>query len=65
MKINTVYKQGNRNINEDAYVVNEGAAIFAAIDGATGLEGVPGHVASGAVQKVLDAAIKGSHLKAG
>lgn len=63
MKINTVYKQGNRNINEDAYVVNEGAGIFAAIDGATGLEGVPGHVASGAVQKVLDAAIKGESLE--
>ncbi|GGK05137.1 hypothetical protein GCM10007063_29400 [Lentibacillus kapialis] len=63
MQINTVYKQGNRNVNEDAYVVNETTGIFAAIDGATGLEGVPGYIASGAVQRVLDAAGEGEPLK--
>ncbi|GAA0591523.1 hypothetical protein GCM10009001_04530 [Virgibacillus siamensis] len=56
MKIDTLCKKGNRNINEDACVVNEKAGIFAVIDGATGLDGVPGYVASQAVQKVLDEA---------
>ncbi|WP_164667850.1 hypothetical protein [Virgibacillus doumboii] len=63
MIISTVYKKGNRDINEDAYVVNEQAGIFAAIDGATGLEGVPGHVASGAVKNVLDNAKEGEQFE--
>lgn len=62
MKISTVHKKGNRNINEDAYVVNEKAGIFAAIDGATGLEGVPGHIASSAVQDTLASATEGESL---
>lgn len=57
MQVTKVYKRGNRKINEDAYVWNEQAGIFATIDGATGLDGAPGHVASGTVQKVLDEAM--------
>ncbi|PBB05998.1 PP2C family serine/threonine-protein phosphatase [Salimicrobium humidisoli] len=56
MRISTVNKQGNENTNEDAYVVNEKAGVFAAIDGATGLEGVPGHIASHAVRDTLASA---------
>ncbi|SFB01912.1 Protein phosphatase 2C [Lentibacillus halodurans] len=63
MKLNKVYRNGNRSVNEDAYVVNKKAGIFAVIDGATGLEGVPGHIASGAVQSVLDAAIEGESFE--
>ncbi|TFJ91424.1 hypothetical protein [Lentibacillus salicampi] len=55
MKINKLYQKGNRDVNEDAYVINEKTGIFAAIDGATGLEGVPGNIASGAVRQVLSA----------
>ncbi|SDY20802.1 protein phosphatase 2C domain-containing protein [Salimicrobium album] len=56
MRISTVNKKGNGNINEDAYVVNEKAGVFAAIDGATGLEGVPGNIASHAVRDTLASA---------
>ncbi|WP_010531704.1 hypothetical protein [Lentibacillus jeotgali] len=63
MKINTVYKKGNRDVNEDAYVINEKSGVFAAIDGATGLEGVPGHIASGAMREVLNANVMEKSLE--
>ncbi|MGP4105921.1 protein phosphatase 2C domain-containing protein [Virgibacillus sp. L01] len=53
MEITKVYKKGDKEINEDAYVINEDSRIFAAIDGATGLDGIPGYVASQAVQEEL------------
>ncbi|SDQ17389.1 protein phosphatase 2C domain-containing protein [Virgibacillus salinus] len=53
MKITKIYKKGDKDINEDAYVINEDAHIFAAIDGATGLDGMPGYLASHAVQEEL------------
>ncbi|MBP1948319.1 protein phosphatase 2C domain-containing protein [Virgibacillus litoralis] len=53
MKVTEIYKKGDRAINEDAHVINEDAHIFAAIDGATGLDGMPGYLASHAVQEEL------------
>jgi len=50
MKVTKVYEKGVGQINEDAYSINNGAAIYAVMDGATGLEGIPGYVASQAVQ---------------
>ncbi|GAA0433829.1 hypothetical protein GCM10008983_08010 [Lentibacillus halophilus] len=55
MRINTVYKQGGTGSNDDAYVINEQAGVLAAIDGATGLDGIPGHLASHTVQTHLQA----------
>lgn len=54
MKICTVYTKGNREINEDAIVVDTDQNIFAVIDGATGLGGLPGSLASGIVKEYLE-----------
>ncbi|GGB48722.1 hypothetical protein GCM10011409_27880 [Lentibacillus populi] len=56
MKVSNVYKKGGREINEDACVMNEKAGIYAAVDGATGLDGVPGYIASHAVKEELNKA---------
>lgn len=53
MNITKVYKKGDKAVNEDAYVINEDAYIFAVIDGATGLDGIPGYLASQVVQENL------------
>ncbi len=53
MEITKVYEKDDKEINEDAYVINEDSHIFAAIDGATGLDGIPGYVASQAVKEEL------------
>ncbi|WP_449355196.1 hypothetical protein ACUL41_03445 [Virgibacillus natechei] len=57
-----MYKKGDKDINEDAYVIDEDAKVFAAIDGVTGLGGAPGHLASKTVQKVLDGMVKSDSL---
>ncbi|MYL46770.1 hypothetical protein GLV94_14055 [Virgibacillus halodenitrificans] len=54
MEIQKVYKKGDKPINEDCIVVNERAKVFAAIDGATGLAGVPGYLASRTLQEELE-----------
>lgn len=54
MKINTVYRKGSREVNEDTIVVNEAEDIYAVIDGATGLGGLPGALASGIVGAELE-----------
>lgn len=54
MKISTVYQKGNRDINEDAIVVDTNKNIFAVIDGATGLGGLPGSLASGIIKESLE-----------
>lgn len=45
-----VYKQGSNPTNEDAYVVNQEKELFAVIDGATGLGGLPGKIAAETIQ---------------
>lgn len=44
--LEVVYRRGGREVNEDAYVVDQGRGIFAVIDGATGLSGLSGKIAS-------------------
>ncbi|MEW9677443.1 hypothetical protein ABRT01_14860 [Lentibacillus sp. L22] len=56
MHVSSVYKKGSKEINEDACLMNEKAGIYAAIDGATGLYGVPGYIASYAVKEELNKA---------
>lgn len=54
MKVTSVYQNGSRPINEDRVVINEQANIYAAIDGATGLNGgIPGKLASETFQSFL------------
>ncbi|WP_182201446.1 protein phosphatase 2C domain-containing protein [Paraliobacillus salinarum] len=54
MKVTKVYKNGSRPINEDRFVINEQANIYAVIDGATGLDGgLPGKLASETFQTHL------------
>lgn len=55
MNITYVYKKGMKDINEDTCVINHDARIYAAIDGASGLDGVPGYIASQVVQDELHA----------
>ncbi|GGP07485.1 hypothetical protein GCM10011346_03660 [Oceanobacillus neutriphilus] len=45
-----VYKQGSNPANEDAYVENQEKGLFAVIDGATGLGGLPGKMAAETIQ---------------
>jgi hypothetical protein len=47
MKIETIYRKGNRAINEDCFVINKVDRIFEVIDGATGVGGLSGDIASG------------------
>ncbi|MCT1902090.1 protein phosphatase 2C domain-containing protein [Oceanobacillus sojae] len=49
-----VYKQGSNPTNEDAYVVNQEKELFAVIDGATGLGGLPGKIAAETIQNGFD-----------
>lgn len=53
MRIQKVYKKGDNQVNEDSCVVSEVAQVFAAIDGATGLFGAPGYLASRTLQEEL------------
>ncbi|CDQ38662.1 MULTISPECIES: protein phosphatase 2C domain-containing protein [Virgibacillus] len=55
MKCTHVYQKGNGPINEDSYVINQDANVYAVIDGATGLDGLPGYLASYTVQEQLQA----------
>lgn len=54
MKITTVYTKGKKKINEDAIVVNKKLGAFAVIDGATGLGGLSGSLASEIVKENLE-----------
>ncbi|WP_042143696.1 protein phosphatase 2C domain-containing protein [Paucisalibacillus sp. EB02] len=54
MKVTKVYKTGDKTINEDNFVINGSNRIYAAIDGATGLAGVPGQIASQVVKHELE-----------
>ncbi|MDY0393459.1 hypothetical protein ACFSMW_13685 [Virgibacillus halophilus] len=58
MKVSHFYEKGSKKVNEDVCILNEKAGIFAAIDGATGLDGTPGHIASYAIGEVLRQAEK-------
>ncbi|WP_152655417.1 protein phosphatase 2C domain-containing protein [Oceanobacillus sp. CFH 90083] len=51
-----VYKQGSNPTNEDAYVENQKRKLFAVIDGATGLGGLPGKIAAETIQRCFDTA---------
>ncbi|MFZ3577634.1 hypothetical protein [Virgibacillus sp. DJP39] len=62
MKVSKVYKKGLKDINEDAFVINQEDLIYAAIDGATGLNGAPGHIASQIIQEKLYLPMKDSSL---
>ncbi|MFC0525329.1 PP2C family serine/threonine-protein phosphatase [Pontibacillus salicampi] len=47
------YQQGVGQENEDAYVIDEQHHVYAVIDGATGLDGLPGKLAADALQQGL------------
>lgn len=49
-----IYKNGDKQVNEDAFVINHTNQIYAAIDGATGLGGMPGDIASQAIKEALN-----------
>jgi hypothetical protein len=53
MHVTKVYQSGENDINEDAYVLNRSNKIYAAIDGSTGLAGIPGYIASQTIQEAL------------
>jgi hypothetical protein len=48
-----IYRKGSRAVNEDTYVMNKDRGIFAVIDGATGLEGLSGAIASDIIRHAL------------
>lgn len=54
LKLSGIYKKGTGEINEDAYVINNSDRIYAVIDGATGLDGAPGYIASHCIQRELE-----------
>ncbi|OLN24124.1 hypothetical protein BTO30_01550 [Domibacillus antri] len=54
LHIESVYIRGQHSINEDAYVMNEQKKLFAVMDGATGLGGLPGSMAAEIVKQSLD-----------
>ncbi|KGP74703.1 PP2C family serine/threonine-protein phosphatase [Pontibacillus yanchengensis] len=56
------YQQGVGVENEDAYVLNEEAGIYAVIDGATGIGGLPGKLSSATMKEAMDAAESGMSL---
>ncbi|MYL33851.1 hypothetical protein GLW05_09595 [Pontibacillus yanchengensis] len=56
------YQQGVGVENEDAYVLNEEAGIFAVIDGATGIGGLPGKLSSATMKESLDTSESGTTL---
>jgi serine/threonine protein phosphatase PrpC len=54
MNIDTIYPNGNRSINEDSYVIRNDNQIFAVFDGATGIGGLSGDIASGILCEALE-----------
>ena len=52
--IEYTYQKGSNPNNEDAYVLDENRKIFAAIDGATGLGGLPGDLAATIVKRSIE-----------
>jgi hypothetical protein len=57
MKIETIYRKGNRDINEDSFVIIKEDRIFTVIDGATGVGGLSGDIASGIIREALEVEI--------
>jgi hypothetical protein len=51
--LETVYRKGSNEINEDALVSLEDTAIYSVIDGATGLGGLSGSIASNIIKKAI------------
>src|SRR5699024_10549466 len=54
MKSSHLYEKGIADRNEDAYTINEQEHLYAVMDGATGMEGMPGYIASQIVKDELD-----------
>lgn len=54
MRIEKIYQKGSADINEDTYVINENQQIYAVIDGATGLGGLSGSIASNIIASALN-----------
>lgn len=52
-QVEWVYEKGSNQVNEDAYVLDEERGVFAVIDGATGLKGLPGKLASEVLKQEL------------
>jgi serine/threonine protein phosphatase PrpC len=48
-----VYEKGVRDINEDDYIIDNNEGLFAVIDGATGLGGLPGTLAAKTIKDSL------------
>lgn len=55
MHFTKVHKQGSAPTNEDAYVENKERKLYAVIDGATGVGGLPGKIAAETMQHRLAA----------
>jgi hypothetical protein len=49
MKIETIYRKGNRDINEDSFAINKEDRFFAVMDGATGVGRLSGDISSGTI----------------
>lgn len=60
--VEIIYKKGANPVNEDEYVVNQEASLFAVIDGATGLNGLPGHLAATVIKHTFATAAKETPL---
>jgi serine/threonine protein phosphatase PrpC len=54
LRTELIYERGFREINEDAYVINEKEKVLAVIDGATGLSGLSGKLAAETIQRELE-----------
>ena len=52
--IEYTYQQGSNPNNEDTYVLDKNRKIFATIDGATGLGGLPGDLAASIVKRSIE-----------
>lgn len=52
-QVDYIYKIGSNSINEDAYILNRDEGLFAVIDGATGLGGLPGSFAANTIKDTI------------
>lgn len=55
-QIEWIYEKGVRPINEDAYIISQEEGLFAVIDGATGLGGLPGSLAATTIKETIEKA---------
>lgn len=53
MKISYLYEKGIGETNDDAYTMNDANCLYGVMDGATGLDGMAGNIASLTVQHTL------------